>query len=91
MYNRLDYIFVSDEVAGVIKKCKHLPERGSDHKAVLLEWGQESTERKKKGYWRHNDLLNKDERFLEEIPRVVDRVERQGLGTSLRWEMMKPP
>ena len=74
VYNRLDYIFVSDELAGAIKKCKHLPKRGSDHKAVLLEWGQENTEKKRKGYWRHNDLLNRDERFLEEIPKVVDRV-----------------
>ena len=49
VYNRLDYIFVSDELAGAIKKCKHLPKRGSDHKAVLLEWGQESTEKRKKG------------------------------------------
>jgi len=91
--NRLDYIFVTDNVLEEVVQCKHRHLGMTDHRAVEASMVVSELSKEWKGLWRHNDLLNSDPEFVEgmqiQIREACGIASRDGLTPHGCWEYVK--
>jgi len=81
VFNRLDYIFMSDGAIDEMEKCDHKWIGNTDHKAVAV-YQTAREERKGRGLWKHNDTWNNDEDFVERMGKVIVQAKEEMVGTS---------
>jgi len=91
--NRLDYVFVSDNVLEESVHCVHRLLGRTDHKAVELTLVVPELAKEWRGLWRHNDLLNNDPEFVnnmqEKIKEAHTTAIQDGLTHNGVWEYIK--
>ena len=92
-HNRIDYIFATEEVSLLYTDCKHRTIGLTDHRAVQANMVVEGLAKEWRGLWRHNNKLNEDPGFVEEMQKVlIDSCEtgkRDGLNPKGTWEFIK--
>jgi len=67
IYRRLDYIFIPDTWLSDAMTTKFTPAIHSDHRIVQLEMRKSKNIIKNSGLWRHNDQLNNNTEYLNEV------------------------
>lgn len=68
---RLDYFLISDCLSQYITDCDIVPGYRSDHSGIILKLKLQEYERGK-GYWKFNNTLLKDPKYIEEVKRTIE-------------------
>ena len=91
--NRLDYAFVKQDDLTIIKSCEHSNVAMTDHKMVELVFLSEKGRKKLLGLWKHNDLLNRDTHFVNDLKKKLEKfvpeAQRECLSSRGAWEAIK--
>jgi len=92
-FNRLDFLFVSDAILESVVSCAHRHMGRTDHQLVEATFVQAGLEKDWKGLWRHNDLINVEPDFVEQMQRAIEQAvataSRDGLEARGKWEYVK--
>ena len=90
---RLDHLFVSNEPSIRIIESKIIPNIYSDHSAVLLSISfSEHEPRRGPGFWKFNNSLLSDTKYVELLNFLIPEFAKKHQGTvdkGLFWEMIK--
>ena len=74
LYRRLDYIWVQQSIMNITINYTNTHISTSDHKLIEIEIDDNpEKEEKKPSIWRHNNLLNKDPEFLEDLHKTIEK------------------
>ena len=89
---RLDYILINDSVVNDALECNLTSFPQSDHRGVYMKI-QEKTLVRGAGYWKMNNALLNEIRYLEKINSVIDEFvsdeENVDLEPDIKWELLK--
>lgn len=85
--SRLDYIFISDFLAGFVKGYDCFDSPFSDHRIISVSLGQKSIKRGP-GFWKMDPTLLEREDVVEEINALIPNIRRDTclLDPQLSWE-----
>ena len=72
---RLDFFLVHDSIFQYVTAANIISGYRTDHSAITLKLKLHENERGK-GYWKFNNSLLKDKKFVEETKQVIDEVKR---------------
>ena len=90
--NRLDYAFVDAGTLSRIRNFEHRTVALTDHKMIWL-CCQESPRKKLLGLWKHNDLLNRDTKFVkmmeDKLKEFIPLAEAECSTSRGAWEAIK--
>ena len=92
IFRRLDYIFIPETWLGEVKETNIIPAVHSDHRIVQVKLRKSTSAVKNCGLWKHNDLLNSNEEYLNEVKELFPSwtAEAQALEESRsKWEFLK--
>ena len=90
---RLNYFLVSQDLCRLVTSCKIVHAAKTDHSEILIHFKNEiANQRKGPGFWKFNNSLLKDEKYINKLRNNLDRykdkykdVEDQGL----QWDLLK--
>ena len=92
-HNRIDYIFATEEVSLLYTDCKHRTIGLTDHRAVQANMVVDGLAKEWLGLWRHNNKLNEDPNFVEQMQEVItdscNIASKDGLSPKGAWEFIK--
>ena len=88
VYKRLDYILISSSLQKYITSAEIIPAYMSDHSIPTITIKYEEVLNRGNGYWKLNNSLLADEKYIEVIEQVFDEAE-QYTDPILKWEMIK--
>ena len=88
-FARLDYFVVSDTLLPFIEKVEILPTCFSDHNPILLEVDFAKFNRGR-GFWKFNNSLLKDQKYLEMLKKLIKRVVCQYSTVNEKPSLLQP-
>ncbi len=87
---RLDYIYVSENIKNASKVILNTTITNTDHNLLMIELNYNDYRKPNKGLWRHNNLLNTNKNFIEELKVMIKNINYEDLkNQQARWEFMK--
>ncbi len=93
VYNRLDYILVSDSLAGPLENVQHINATPlTDHRLVQCHLNFIGITGKGKGVWRHNDSLLEKLDYVDFIKKTIERAGKMGNSCTNgreKWDFIK--
>ena len=89
---RLDYIFISSELQEDVSEININPSIGSDHSILHLNISLNKYVNRGRGYWKFNNSLLEDKRFVEKIKSHIQDVIQETFDLPdprVKWEFLK--
>ena len=90
---RLDYFLVSQDLCRLATSCKIVHEAETDHSEILIHFKNESAnQRKGPGFWKFNNSLLKDEKYINKLRNNLDRYKdkfKDVEDRGLQWKLLK--
>ena len=89
IFERLDYILVSEVLQQFVTESDIIPSHCSDHAIPTLSFDF-NTFKRGPGYWKLNTSLLRDKTYVEAINKVIDiELEQETKSKKEKWELMK--
>ena len=87
---RLDYILINDNILNNTNECAIRSLALSDHRLVVMCYNVSQIQRGP-SYWKFNDSLLKDTKFVSEMNLMLDTflIQNQVLDDIIKWELCK--
>ena len=70
--SRIDYLFVSTGIEGMVIKTDIVPGIRSDHSLLYLSLRAQRVEQRGRGFWKFNTSLLKDEKYVETVRGCIE-------------------
>ncbi len=87
---RLDYIYVSEKMREATEMILNTTITNTDHNLIMIEIKYRDVRKTNKGIWRHNNLLNTDEVFLEGLKEMIRNIKYENPQEKrANWEFTK--
>ncbi len=87
---RLDYIYISDTIKNATEVVFNTTITHTDHNLLMIQIDSKTHRRTNKGLWRHNNLLNTDNNFIENLKEMITKIDYEELrGEQVKWEYTK--
>ena len=90
---RLDYFLVSKDLCRLATSCKIVHEDETDHSEILIHFKNEgANQRKGPGFWKFNNSLLKDEKYINKLRNNLDRYKdkyKDVEDRGLQWKLLK--
>ena len=87
---RLDYIYISERIKKATKVSLNKTITNTDHNLLQIELKNNDFRKRNNGIWRHNNLLNKDEVFIEKLKKMIEKINYEDLQSNQsKWEYTK--
>ena len=85
---RLDYIFVSNSTLSMVTESTIHSVPFSDHRGCLIRI-QDCEIIRGKGYWKFNNSLLEDQKYVNQMNTFIEEFNEEGLDAQLSWELLK--
>ena len=75
--SRLDFFLVHDSIFQFVTNADIIPGDSTDHSAIILKLKLHESERGRgKGYWKFNNSLIKDKKYVDQIKNLIQEVKQ---------------
>jgi exonuclease III len=88
-FRRLDYFLISTALATGVTECRTVPTIYSDHKILKCNLDIEGTEELGRGLWKHNNLLLKEDDYIEGMTTTIKEAMQHEGDARQVWEWIK--